>query len=300
MTDQAMAVGTSGKPRKKHRAFKTWPLMLPAIAVLAVWMIVPLALTLWYSFQNYNLQIPPPEWGGLINYEFLFTDPVLPQVVWNTLVLVFVPIIVTITLGTLLALLYDGPFPGQPIARLLVITPFFVMPTVAALVWKNLILHPVWGLLSWLMQTVGLEPIDWFATHPMTAIIIIICWMWTPFATLILITSLQSLDREQLEAARMDGAKAVATFRYVILPHLYRPIAVVMMLETIFFLATYAEIYVTTAGGPGSATTNIPFYIFSRALQGFDVGLASAAGVFAIIVANFVALFFIRAISEQL
>lgn len=287
-------------PSQTRSNTPVWPLMLPAIIVLAIWMIVPLVLTLWYSFQDYNLQIPPATFGGWINYEFLFTDPVLPTVVWNTLVMVFVPIVITISLGTLFAVLYDGPFPGKPIARLLVITPFFVMPPVAALVWKNLMLHPVWGLFSWSLKSVGMEPIDWFAAYPMAAIIIIICWMWTPFATLILLTALQSLDREQVEAARMDGARPRHIFRYVTLPHLYRPIGIVMMLETIFFLATYAEIYVTTAGGPGSATTNIPFYIYSRALQGFDVGLASAAGVFAIIIANIVAFFFIKIIAEQL
>ena len=108
------------------------------------------------------------------------------------------------------------------------------------------------------------------------------------------------VNSEQIEAAKMDGAKAIARFIHVVLPHLYRPIAVLIMLETIFLLSTYAEIYVTTMGGPGSATTNIPFYIFSRALQGFDVGLASAAGVFAILIANVVAFFFVRVMSEQL
>lgn len=150
------------------------------------------------------------------------------------------------------------------------------------------------------MQLFGLQPVDWFSDYPMTAILIIVSWSWTPFATLILITAMQSLDREQIEAAKMDGARAVSRFIHVVLPHLYRPISVLIMLETIFFLTIYAEIYVTTGGGPGSATTNIPFYIYSRALMGFDVGLASAAGVFAITIANIIAFFFVRAISEQL
>ena len=286
--------------RRSSRVFRTWPLMLPSVVPLAIWAFVPLILTLWYSFQNYNLQVPPPEFGGLANYEFLFTDPVLPIVVFNSLVLVFVPLAVTLILGCALAVLYDGPFPGRSIARLLVITPFFVMPTVAALVWKNLFFHPVWGLLSWLLHLLGLPAIDWFSSYPMTAIVVIVSWIWTPFATLILLTALQSLDHEQMEAAKMDGAKALARFRHVVLPHLYRPISVLIMLETIFFLSTYAEIYVTTVGGPGTATTNIPFYIYSRALLGFDVGLASAAGVFAILIANIIAFFFVRAISEQL
>jgi len=289
----------SKSPRSKQK-IRVWPLLLPSVSVLAIWAVVPLVLTIWYSFQNYNLQAPPAVFGGLINFEFLFTDGDLPVVVMNTLVMVFGPMLITVILGLAFATLYDGPFPGRSIARLLVITPFFVMPTVAALVWKNLFFHPVWGLLAWAEKLVGLEPIDWFSSHPMLAIIIIVSWLWTPFSTLILLTALQSLDREQIEAARMDGAKSVSRFIYVVLPHLRRPVAVLLMLETIFFLSTYAEIYVTTMGGPGAATTNIPFYIFSRALMGFDVGLASAAGIFAILIANIVAFFFVRNLSEQL
>jgi len=288
------------KPKQSKSKIRVWPLLLPSVSVLAIWAVVPLVLTIWYAFQNYNLQAPPAVFGGLINFEFLFTDGDLPVVVFNTLVMVFGPMLITMILGLAFATLYDGPFPGRSIARLLVITPFFVMPTVAALVWKNLFFHPVWGLLAWAERLVGLEPIDWFSSHPMLAIVIIVSWLWTPFATLILLTALQSLDREQIEAARMDGAKAVSRFIYVVLPHLRRPAAVLLMLETIFFLSTYAEIYVTTMGGPGAATTNIPFYIFSRALMGFDVGLASAAGIFAILIANIVAFFFVRNLSEQL
>lgn len=274
--------------------------MVPAVGLLLFWMIVPLVLTLWYSFQGYNLLSPPQGFVGLDNYAYLLTDPGLPQVVWNTLVLVIAALAVTIAVGISLAVLYDQPFWGRDVARLLVVTPFFVMPTVSALIWKNLLMHPVYGLFAWISRSLGLAPIDWFADHPMTAIIIIVSWEWTPFATLIFLTSLQSLDREQVEAARMDGAGALACFRHVTLPHLARPIAVVIMLETIFFLSVYAEILVTTVGGPGIATTNIPFYIFARALQAYDVGGASAGGIFAIVVANVVAFFFVRAIARQL
>lgn len=281
------------------REVRTWPLLAPAVGLLLFWMIVPLALTVWYSLQNYNLLSPPASFAGFSNYYYLITDPHLPVIVWNTIVIVVSALAGTVVLGTLLALLYFGPFPGRGIARLLVITPFFVMPTVSALIWKNLLMHPVWGLLAWLAKSMGLQPIDWFADFPMLAIIIIITWSWTPFATLVLLTSLQSLDREQVESATIDGAGPLGIFFYITLPHLARPISVVIMLETIFFLAIYAEILVTTVGGPGVATTNIPFFIYSRALLGFDVGIASAAGIFAVIVANIVAFFFIRAIARQ-
>jgi sorbitol/mannitol transport system permease protein len=302
MVESASANIAAGKSYwlKPKRAVRTWPLMAPAVGLLLVWMIVPLALTLWYSVQGYNLLSPPQGFVGLENYVYLLTDPDLLTVVWNTLVLVLVALAVTVTAGVLFAVLFDGPFYGRDIARLLVIAPFFVMPTVSALVWKNLLMHPVYGLFAWLSQSFGLQPIDWFSDHPMTAIIIIISWEWIPFATLILLTSMQSLDREQVEAARMDGAGPLTIFIYVTLPHLARPIAVVIMLETIFFLAIYAEILVTTVGGPGVATTNIPFYIYSRALLAYDVGGASAGGIFAIVIANIVAFFFVRAIARQL
>ncbi len=116
-----------------------------------------------------------------------------------------------------------------------------------------------------------------------------------PFATLILLTSMQSLDREQVDAAHIDGAGPLSVFFFVTLPHLARPIAIVVMLETIFFLGIYAEIVVTTVGGPGLATTNLSFLIYSRALLAFDVGGASAAGgIFAIVLANIVTILFVR------
>ena len=285
---------------RARRRTRTWALLAPAVGPLAIWMIVPLALTFWYSLQGYNLLSPPQGFVGLDNYEYLLTDPGLPVVIWNTIVLVVAACVVTIILGTLIAVLFHQPFYGRAIARLLVMAPFFVMPTVSALVWKNLLLHPVYGLFAWISRWLGLTPIDWFADYPMVAIIIIVAWEWTPFAALILLTSLQSLDRDLVEAARMDGAGPIANLFFITLPHLARPIMVVVMLETIFFLAIYAEILVTTVGGPGLATTNLPFFIYSRALLAFDVGGASAGGILAIVLATVVTFFFVRTVARQL
>jgi sorbitol/mannitol transport system permease protein len=295
----APAVAARGSLRARRRA-PTWALMAPTVGLLAIWMIVPLALTLWYSLQGYNLLSPPQGFVGLDNYEYLLTDPDLPVVILNTIVLVAAASVVTIVLGTLIAVLFDQPFYGRTIARLLVVAPFFVMPMVSALVWKNLLMHPVYGLFAWISRWLGLTPIDWFTDYPMIAIIIIVAWEWTPFAALILLTSLQSLDRDLVEAARIDGAGPIANFIFITLPHLARPIAVVVMLETIFFLAIFAEILVTTVGGPGLATTNLPFFIYSRALLAFDVGGASAGGILAIVLATVVTFFLARAVARQL
>lgn len=284
-----------------RRRFGTLPLVAPSVAVLLLWMIVPLAMTLWFSFQRYNLLDPTVSgFAGLQNYEFLVTDPDFWASLWNTFVLVGSVLVITVGFGTLLAVLFDQPFPGQGVARLLAIAPFFVMPTVSALVWKNLMMHPIYGVLGSAARGLGLEPVDWFADYPMLSVIIIVSWQWLPFALLILLTAVQSLDHEQKEAARMDGAGALAQFAFITLPHMRRAITVVIMIETIFLLTVFAEIFVTTSGGPGNATTNLAFLIYARALLQFDVGGGSAGGVVAIILANIVAFFLVRSIAKGL
>ena len=276
-------------------------LLTPAVALLLVWMIVPLAMTIYFSSLHYNLLDPGSEsFVGLENFRYFLTDPAFLASLQNTLVLVGSVLAITIVLGVPLALLLDQPVLGRSIVRLMVIAPFFVMPTVSALVWKNLLLHPVSGLLAWLQTLVGMTPIDWFNDAPMTAIIMIVAWQWLPFATLILLTALQSQDEEQKEAAEMDGASALSTFSYLTLPHLARPITVVILIETIFLLTVFAEIFVTTGGGPGLQTTNIAFLIYSQALIQYDVGSASAGGLVAVVIANIIAFFLVRVVGRNL
>ena len=280
---------------------RTTPLMLPAVLPLILWMIVPLLMTIYFSTLRYTfLQTEPASFVGFANYVYFLNDQALWLSIWHTLRLVAGVLAGSIAIGVVLALVFYEAFPGRAVARLLVIAPFFVMPTVAALIWKNLLMHPVNGILAHLALFFGFTPIDWFSSYPMTAIAIIVTWQWTPFATLILLTSMQSLDREQLESARMDGARGLKLFRHIILPHLARSISVVAMIETIFLLSIFAEILVTTNGGPGNATTTLPYLIYKTALLDFNVGLASTGGIFAVILANIVGFFLIRTISRNL
>ncbi|WP_165855929.1 carbohydrate ABC transporter permease [Marinobacter sp. JSM 1782161] len=292
------------KPRAAGRTvggLRPLALQGPAVTLLFLWMIVPLAMTVWFSFQRYNLLMPGMTgFAGLENYEYLFTDPALWTAMLNTLLLVGWVLVITVVGGTLLAVLFQQDFFGRGIARVLVISPFFVMPTVSALVWKNLMMHPANGVLAWLAGVFGAEPVDWFSSLPMTSIVIIVAWQWLPFALLILLTAMQSLDDDQVEAARMDGAGPVAIFFFITLPHLKRAISVVIMIEMIFLLTVFAEIFVTTSGGPGLATTNLAYLIYIRALLDFDVGMASAGGVVAIILANIVAIFLVRMVAKNL
>lgn len=276
-------------------------LLSPAVALLLFWMIVPLAMTIYFSTLNYNLLNPGMEtFVWFENFYYFVTDPAFMASVKNTLVLVGSVLAITIILGVLVALLLDQEMFGQGIVRIMVIAPFFVMPTVSALVWKNLLMHPVSGLFAWIAQIFGATPIDWFTDMPLFSIILIVSWQWLPFAALILLTALQSLDAEQKEAAVMDGAGPFSIFFYITLPHLARPITVVILIETIFLLTVFAEIFVTTGGGPGTQTTNLAFLIYSKALLQYDVGGASAGGLIAVIIANIVAFFLVRIVGRNL
>jgi sorbitol/mannitol transport system permease protein len=276
-------------------------LLAPAVVTLLMWMLVPLVMTLYFSFVRYNLMQPgPTEFIGLANFEFFVTDPDFGPSVVNTLLLLGSVIGITVVLGVGLALLVNEPFPGRGIVRVLLISPFFVMPTANALLWKHMMMNPIYGVLAQVSQFFGATPIDWLTDHPLLSVIIIVAWQWLPFACLIFITSLQSLDHEQLEAARMDGANALQKFWFLTLPHLARPIAVVIMIEMIFLMSVFAEIFTTTGGGPGNASTNVAFLIFKQALMNFDVGVASAGALFAVLLANVAAVFLIRLIGKNL
>jgi len=274
--------------------------LAPAVAVLFIWMLVPLALTIYYSLFRYTLLNPVITFTGFRNYAFFLTDPVFFHALRNTFVMVSSVLAITVIGGIAISLLLNFKTRGINIARVLIISPFFIMPTVSALLWKNMILHPVNGLSAAITKFFGIGTIDWFAHYPLFTIIVIVSWTWLPFATLIMLTALQSLDVDQLEAAEMDGAGFFTTHFYIVLPHLVRPITITILIETIYLLSIFAEILVTTSGGPGTETLNIPFLVYSQALLQFNVGVAAAGGVVAVILANIVALFLVRAIGKNL
>ena len=276
-------------------------LMAPAIGTLFLWMIVPLVMSIYFSVIRYNL-MQPDQVGfiGLENFEYFITDPSFATATMNTLILLGSVILITVVLGTLIALLTDDPFPGRNIVRILLISPFFVMPTVNALLWKHMMMNPIYGVLAQVWMFFGQAPVDWLTDFPLFSVILIVSWQWLPFATLIFVTALQSMDREQLEASRMDGANYLQQLRYLYIPHLGRSFAVVVMIEMIFLLSVFAEIYTTTGGGPGDASTNIAFLIFKQALLSFDAGVASAGALFAVVLANIAGVFLIRMVGKNL
>ena len=278
-------------------------MMAPAVTLLLGWMLIPLSMTLFFSFKKYlplrgdSLE-NGLDWVGFENYARFVTSSSFWPAVQATLLIVGGVLVITVILGVALALLLDQEMWGQGIVRIFVIAPFFVMPTVSALLWKNMFMDPINGFFAHLLKAVGLTPVEFLSQHALGAIITIVSWQWLPFATLILLTATQSMDREQLEAAEMDGARWPSRFIYIMLPHLARAITVVILIQTIFLLGIFAEILVTTQGSFGTKT--LTYLIFQRVLERQNVGLGSAGGVYAIILANIVALFLMRIVGKNL
>src|SRR5260370_411975 len=186
----AAPVGAPGSADKPSRLLAL--LQARSVIALVLWMIVPLLMTIYFSFIRFSLLNPDISgFAGIENYQFLMEDESFWPAIINTILLMGAVLIITTVLGTLLAVLYDRKFFGKNVATLLVIAPFFIMPTVSALIWKNFIMHPVYGLVAFVLQKCGLHAIDWFGEYPLVSVIIIIAWEWLPFAFLILYISLK-------------------------------------------------------------------------------------------------------------
>ena len=301
-------------------------LQTPAVLLLLLWMLVPLGMTLYFSFIRYVLNsLRRPEWTtpsisnwrGFGNYEYVLNAKDFWFAVQNSMLIVCCILVLTVVLGLALAILVNRSFPGRGIVRVLMISPFFVMPAVNAVLWINMILDPVLGLNGIAVDAINntvmglrdfpvlgsffslwpeFEPLSFRATQTSAyAVIMMVTWQWTPFAVLIFMTSLQSEDESQKEAAILDGANAWSRFRNLTVPHLARPIIIVVMIQSIFHLSLYAEIEIVSRG---NGNKNLPYLIGEFTSN--NIGAASAAGIFAVILANILALVLLRVVGKNL
>ncbi len=274
---------TPGAPAGSRARSEAWVRRLPLLPALVFTIIVtqlPFLFTLFYSLQSWNLVRPGSrEFVGLSNYANVFTDSTFRTAALNTVIITASVVLIAMVLGIALALLLDRKFLGRGIVRTLLITPFLVTPVAAALLWKTTMFDPVYGIINFVLSPFGVGDVDWISRFPLPAVITELVWQWTPFMMLLVLAGLQSQPREVIEAARVDGASSVRLFRELTLPHLRRYIELGVVLGAIYVVNTFDAIYMMTQGGPGTATTNLPFYLYQRAFLGFDIGQAAALGV---------------------
>jgi sorbitol/mannitol transport system permease protein len=269
--------------------------LMPALIYTVVVTQIPFLVTLWYSFQSYFWNTPEPAtFNGLDNYKTVFTNPAFRGALVRSVVMTATAVIVAMILGVAFAVLLDRKFVGRSIVRTLIITPFLVMPAAAALVWAGPMLDPNFGLVNYLLQPFGVHHVAWLSVHALGSVILVMIWQWTPFMTLIVLAGLQSQPTDTLEAAKVDGAGALATFRELTMPHLRPYIELGILLGSIYLVNVFDAVRLMTNGGPGTSTTNIPFYLYQQVNNAFDIGGAAAAGVVTVILTIIVATFALR------
>jgi sorbitol/mannitol transport system permease protein len=283
---------------RQERRRRRGPL-LPALIFTIIVTQLPFVVTLIYSFFSWNLLRPGSRhFAWLQNYSNVLTDSGTWHALLVTVLLTAGAVILSVLVGLACALLVDRKFLGRGVVRTLLIAPFLVMPAAAALLWKTTMLNPVFGIVNWVLGPLGVGDVDWVSKFPLPTIIVVETWHWSPFMMLILLGGLQSQDRSVLEAARVDGASTLQSFRYLTLPHLRQFIELGVVLGSIYIVQTFDSIFMITQGGPGTATTNLPFDLYETAFRAFNVGQAAALGVIVVLLTIVVATYALRVISR--
>jgi sorbitol/mannitol transport system permease protein len=269
--------------------------LLPALIFAIIVTQLPFVFTLWYSLLNWNLLRPNgTEFVGLQNYADIFADSTFRQAALNSVIYTVGCVTAAMVLGIIFALLLDREFRGRGLVRTLLITPFLIMPVASAILWSVSMLNPSYGLVNWILSLFGIPAVDWTSSYPVLSVLMALVWQWTPFMMLLVLAGLQAQPRDVLEAAQMDGAGWWRTFTSITLPQLRRYIELGILLGAIYVVNTFDQIYIMTAGGPGTASANLPFYIYQRAFLGFDIGQAAAMGVVVVIATIIIATFALR------
>ena len=291
--------------------------LLPALIFTIIITQVPFLVTLAISTLNWNVLQPGEKsflglgnyssFAGLGNYATVFTDARLRAAVVNTVVLTASVVVISLLVGLGMAVLLDRRFAGRGVARTLLIAPFLVMPVASALLWKHALYNPDYGLfngvLNWVWQLFGAERgpvVEYVSGMPMVAVVAALVWQWTPFMMLILLAGLQSQPGDVLEAAKIDRADALQTFRFITLPHLRQYIELAVLLGSVYVVQTFDAIFTITQGGPGTATTNLPYEIYLTMFRKYEYVEAAAAGVVVVIGTIAIATLALRTISSLL
>jgi sorbitol/mannitol transport system permease protein len=263
-------------------------LIFPALVVAILITQIPFIATIYYSFQDWNLARPEERsFAGFQNYVAVITNGAFLPSVWATVRIVGGSMILSLLLGLLLAVLLDRNFKGQALARTLLITPFLVMPAAAALIWKYSLLEVNTGMVNWGLGLIGIDPVAWNTDHPALTIVFTLTWQYTPFMMLILLAGLQSQSAEVLEAADVDGASSLQTFRFMTLPHLRTYAELAILLGTVFMIQVFDPVNIMTKGAGDTKT--IAYLLYERAFIGHQIGEAAAYGVITVIVAIVIA-----------
>jgi sorbitol/mannitol transport system permease protein len=298
--DAALPKGKTGDPFTS--AWRRRLPLLPALLYVVVVTQLPFVVSIYYSFTNLkdktqSLIPEPTKFVGIDNYRQIFSDPFFRQAMWTSVKMTVLAVLLSLVIGTLFALLLDRKFLGQGVIRTLLITPFLLMPVVAALIWKQQMFSSLFGVLNKGLDFLGFSSVAFISDHPLGSIVTVLVWQWTPFMMLIILAGLQSQPSDILEAADVDGATSFGVFRQLTLPHLRPYLELGALLGSIYIVQAFDAIDVMTGGGPGS--TNVPYFVYQESIGGgFRYGSASAYAIVVVIFSIIIATLALRLLSS--
>jgi polyol transport system permease protein len=298
--DVALPKGKAGDPFSS--AWRRRLPLLPALVYVVAITQLPFVVSVYYSFTNLedktqSLIPKPTKFVGFDNYKQIYSDPFFRQAVWTSVKMTVLAVLLSLIIGTLFAILLDRKFLGQGVIRTLLITPFLLMPVVAALIWKQQMFSSLFGTLNKALNFLGFNSVAFISDHPLGSIVTVLVWQWTPFMMLIVLAGLQSQPSDIIEAANVDGATSFGIFRQLTLPHLRRYLELGALLGSIYIVQAFDAIDVMTGGGPGS--TNVPYYVYQESIGGgFRYGAASAYAIVVVIFSIVIATLALRVLSS--
>lgn len=292
----------SGAPWQRDEARLAWALMLPALGTITLVAVFPIAWTFWESLHLHDLRMPwlGRPFIGAANYAEVLGDPRFWGALRHTGAFVLATVTLELAGGLLLALALDRLSRAAGAVRTAILLPWAIPTVVAALVWRFIFESPS-GLASGLIARFGLAPPTWFADAGVVWIPLVLADVWktTPFVAILLLAGLQNIDRAVSEAAEVDGAGGWRRFTDITLPLLRPALLVAFLFRTLDAFRVFDVVYVTTGGGPGTATESIALYTFSTLLQTLRFGFGSALSVVIFVVAFGFALAAIRLFGGQ-
>jgi raffinose/stachyose/melibiose transport system permease protein len=260
--------------------FVGWAFMVPAALLFFGFVVWPMLNAFIYSLYVWNGFGEPQQFVGLANYLEAIQNPIFQRAAINVLILIAAALLIQVPLGLLAALLVAQPFRGAAFYRLVLFLPYVLAQTATGIVFTFLY-DGNSGLAGQITRWLQTEPVFVLGneTLALPAIVAVIIWKYFGFSMMILVASLQSLDRSVVEAAHIDGARPWSVFRYITLPHVTPTLAIVSFFGVLGAVQMFDLIMSLTAGGPNNATQSLVTYLYSHGLGRLRIGYGSAVGV---------------------
>lgn len=269
---------------KYYKKYVPYLFLLPAVVILVLFFFIPFFETIVLSFFDYNSNIYQPMFVSLANYMELLRSPVFYKVLFNTFVYLFVAVPFLVVIPLIIAILINQKIRGVTLYKILIYLPVIVSIVVAAIAFKWL--YAQQGILNYVLGLLGIPAQGWL-TDPNVAlysVILVTVWKGIGYYMMIYLSALMGVPKDLYEACDVDGANPLVKHLTVTLPHLMPTIGLVTTVSSISAMKVFVEIYVMTKGGPLDSSKTIVYYIYERAFENLDLGLASAASVILLLI----------------